>query len=146
MASDVNPGQISATAVSTAVSVQAGGKTLPAGGAASASVSATTATVAAAAAGNVGGEPQPGGAIPASVGVVKAPVGQVPQALVDLLNKHLNDSGRPAQYRVDPSSADRLIQEINPANGDVVGEFSVTEFPALARSLGVSGLLIDALA
>jgi hypothetical protein len=131
MASDVNPGQISATAVSTtvstavstAVSVSAGGKTLPGG---------TT--------------PAPVGAVQAPLGAVKAPVSATPQALVDLLNKHLNDSGRPAQYRVDPGSAEQLIQEINPANGDVVGEFSVTEFPALARSIGVSGLLIDALA
>ncbi len=127
MASDVNPGPISATAVSTAVgtavSVQAGGKVLPPGGSGAAPAVAPATS---AAAGKVGGA--------------------APQAIADLLNKHLNDSGRPAQYRVDPGSADRLIQEINPANGDVVGEFSVTEFPALARSIGVSGLLIDALA
>jgi uncharacterized FlaG/YvyC family protein len=66
------------------------------------------------------------------------------QALVAQLNKHLNDSGRPDQYRVDPSSGDKVIQQINPATGDVIGEFLVSEFPALARSVGVSGgVLID---
>jgi uncharacterized FlaG/YvyC family protein len=59
--------------------------------------------------------------------------------LVRQLNKHLNDSGRPDQYRVDPSSDNKVIQQINPATGDVIGEFSVTEFPALARSVGMSG-------
>jgi hypothetical protein len=75
-----------------------------------------------------------------------APRGADPQSLVNLLNKHLNDSGRPDQFRVDPASPDKLIQQINPANGDVVGEFSVNEFPALARSIGASGLIVDSLA
>ena len=65
------------------------------------------------------------------------------QTLVAQLNKALNDSGRPNQYRVDPSSGDKMIQQINPANGAVVGEFLATEFPALARSVGVSGALFD---
>lgn len=65
------------------------------------------------------------------------------QTLVAQLNKALNDSGRPDQYRVDPSSDDKMIQQINPANGAVVGEFLATEFPALARSVGVSGVLFD---
>jgi hypothetical protein len=67
--------------------------------------------------------------------------------LVTQLNKHLNDSGRPDQYRVDPASS-TTIQEINPATGAVIGEFSASEFPALARSTGASspGLLIDSLA
>jgi uncharacterized FlaG/YvyC family protein len=65
-------------------------------------------------------------------------------ALVRQLNKHLNDSGRPDQYRVDPSSGNKVIQQINPATGDVIGEFSAIEFPALARSVGISGgALID---
>jgi hypothetical protein len=65
------------------------------------------------------------------------------QALVAQLNKHLNDSGRPDQFRVDPSS-DKVIQQINPANGEVVGEFLISEFPALARSVGVTGgALVD---
>jgi uncharacterized FlaG/YvyC family protein len=64
-------------------------------------------------------------------------------ALVQQLNKYLNDSGRANQFRVDPTSRDQTIQEINPSNGEVIGEFSVAEFPALARSLGVSGILVD---
>jgi hypothetical protein len=65
------------------------------------------------------------------------------QTQVALLNKYLNDSGRPDEYRVDPASDAKLIQQINPATGAVVGEFSASEFPALARSVGVSGALID---
>ncbi len=65
------------------------------------------------------------------------------QAQVALLNKYLNDSGRPDQFRVDPSSGSKLIQQINPATGAVVGEFLASEFPALARSVGVSGVLVD---
>jgi hypothetical protein len=65
------------------------------------------------------------------------------QALVAQLNKHLNDSGYPNQYRVDPNSNGKLIQQINPASGEVVGEFQISEFPALARSVGVSGALVD---
>ncbi|HEY4971105.1 MAG TPA: flagellar protein FlaG [Steroidobacteraceae bacterium] len=67
-------------------------------------------------------------------------------ALVAQLNKYLNDSGRPDQFRVDPASRGTTIQEINPATGEVIGQFSVTEFPELARSLGVSGVLVDSLA
>ena len=66
------------------------------------------------------------------------------EALVAQLNKHLNDSGRPDQYRVDPSSGNKVIQQINPATGGVIGEFLISEFPALARSVGVAGgVLID---
>ena len=65
------------------------------------------------------------------------------QTLVTQLNKALNESGRPDQYRVDPSSGDKMIQQINPASGAVVGEFLASEFPALARSVGISGLLFD---
>jgi hypothetical protein len=68
-----------------------------------------------------------------------------PQTLVEQVNKYLNDSGRPNQFRVNPNSAD-YIQEVNPATGAVVAEYSATEFPALARSVGASGLLIDDLA
>jgi hypothetical protein len=72
------------------------------------------------------------------------PVDQSAQALVAQLNKHLNDSGRPDQFRVDPSSGNKIIQQINPANGEVVGEFLISEFPALARSVGITGgALID---
>jgi uncharacterized FlaG/YvyC family protein len=64
-------------------------------------------------------------------------------SLVAQLNKFLNDSGRPNQFRVDPTSSNQTIQEINPATGEVIGEFAAIEFPALARSLGVSGMLVD---
>jgi uncharacterized FlaG/YvyC family protein len=66
------------------------------------------------------------------------------EALVAQLNKHLNDSGRADQYRMDPSSDNKVIQQINPATGAVIGEFLASEFPALARSVGMSGgMLID---
>jgi uncharacterized FlaG/YvyC family protein len=65
------------------------------------------------------------------------------QTLVAHLNKLLNDSGRPYQYRVDPTSDNKVIQEVNPATGQVVGEFQASEFPALASNLGVSGLLVN---
>ena len=67
------------------------------------------------------------------------------QAQVAILNKFLNDSGKPEQFRVDPASDNKLIQEINPANGEVIGEFSAAEFPALAKSVGISGVLINRL-
>jgi hypothetical protein len=65
------------------------------------------------------------------------------RAQVALLNKYLNESGRPDQFRVAPQADANLIQEINPATGEVIAEYSAIEFPALARSLGVSGGLID---
>src|ERR1700678_3998720 len=43
-----------------------------------------------------------------------------PQALVDLLNKNLNDSGRRDQFRAGPPS-NEFLQQINPATGAVVG-------------------------
>ncbi len=73
-------------------------------------------------------------------------VGTQPQTLVNLLNKQLNDSGRPDQFRIAPNSGAALIQQINPATGAVVGEFAASEFPALARSVGVAGALIDGFA
>jgi len=63
--------------------------------------------------------------------------------LVAQLNKHFNDTGRPDQFRVDPSSGNKVIQQINTATGDVVGEFLISEFPALARSVGITGGLVD---
>jgi hypothetical protein len=79
--------------------------------------------------------PQPG----------KPPAAPAPDvgAQVALLNKYLNDSGKPDQFRVAPDSDDKLIQQINPANGAVIGEFPVSEFAALARSVGISGVLVD---
>ena len=65
------------------------------------------------------------------------------RAQVALLNKYLNDSGKPEQFRLDPSSDGKLIQQVNPASGEVVGEFPAGEFPALARSMGISGVVVD---
>jgi hypothetical protein len=142
MASDGNPGKLAVTSViqgSQAIppigSHPSSGKSLPAAG---------KKTPAAAAAGSVRTE--------RTADAVRAthngppPRNSDPQSLVDLLNKNLNDSGRPDQFRLDPASGDQLIQQINPANGAVVAEFSVDEFPALARSVGATGLLIDNLA
>jgi hypothetical protein len=139
MASDGQPVQIPVTSLvhgsqaPTTVRNQQSGKTLPqSGNAATAAAAATVHTAPAAKA-----------AAPIPV-KPPAPV-QVPvaQAQVAVLNKHLNDSGRPAQFRVDPSSGDKLIQEINPANGQVIAEYSATEFAALARSVGISGVIVD---
>jgi hypothetical protein len=65
------------------------------------------------------------------------------QARVQLLNKSLNDSGKPDQFRVAPDSDDKLIQQVNPANGEVIAEFPASEFAALARSVGISGVIVD---
>jgi hypothetical protein len=62
---------------------------------------------------------------------------------VQLLNKSLNDSGKPDQFRVDPTSDGKSIQQVNPANGEVIAEFPASEFAALARSLGISGAVVD---
>ena len=125
MASDGNPGSILITSLvqgrqapAAANAQPAGGKTVPAGGN----------NVSGAAAGG-----QDAGHAAAAD----------PQSLVNSLNKYLNDSGRPDQFRLDPASRNKLIQEINPATGAVIGEFSIAEFPALARSIGATSLLID---
>jgi hypothetical protein len=97
-------------------------------------------------------QPRSGKILPVSGKSAAPPAVQEPQvarstptieALVAQLNKHFNDSGRPNQFRVDPNSDNKLIQQINPASGEVVGEFLVSEFPALARSVGVTGVLVD---
>jgi hypothetical protein len=122
MAIDANPVQIPATSVhgSQAPTTVAGsGKSLPPAG---------NATVAAANA-------RPGSAATTSAGNL--------QAQVALLNKSLNDSGRPDQYRVAPNSDSTLIQEVNPATGAVIAEYPAITFPALAKSLGISSALID---
>jgi hypothetical protein len=64
------------------------------------------------------------------------------QAQVAFLNKYLNESGRPDQFRVDPNTA-TLIQELNPATGEVIAEYSAISFPELAKSVGISSALID---
>ena len=65
-----------------------------------------------------------------------------PQVLVNQINKYLNDSGQADQFRLDPDSSS-YIQQVNPASGAVVARYAVSEFPALARSIGASSLLID---
>jgi hypothetical protein len=65
------------------------------------------------------------------------------QSQVAFLNKYLNDSGKPDQFRVAPNSNAQLIQEINPATGAVIGEYPAIAFPALAKSLGISSAVID---
>jgi hypothetical protein len=136
MASNSDPVLIPATSLvhgsqapTTVVVQQSGGKSLPQSGNALAlsAVSAASAV-----------SPPASAAKSAS-----APEKPDLQAQVALLNKYLNDSGRPDQFRVDPSSGAKLIQQINPATGAVVGEFLASEFPALARSVGVSGALVD---
>jgi biotin operon repressor len=44
---------------------------------------------------------------------------------------------------VDPNSDAMLIQEVNPANGAVIAEYSAVSFPELAKSLGISSAVID---
>ncbi len=65
------------------------------------------------------------------------------QEQVQLLNKYLNDSGKPDQFRVAPDSDGKLIQQVNPANGEVIAEFPASEFAALARSVGISGVVVN---
>ena len=65
-------------------------------------------------------------------------------ALLAQLNKHLQSSGRPNHYKLDSSTGHRVIQEINPDTSEVVSEIPASEFKALAQSLGISGLLLDA--
>jgi hypothetical protein len=69
------------------------------------------------------------------------PVRPDPATQVAILNKFLNDSGRPSQFRA--SSNNKLIDEINPANGKVIAQYPVDEFAELARSVGISGALVN---
>ena len=92
--------------------------------------------------------PQGGKAVPVQVSTAdrKQPPQELPppdaKSLVVALNKFLNNSGRPNQFRVDPAATTQ-IQEINPANGAVVGQFAISEFRALAQSIGAVSLLVD---
>jgi hypothetical protein len=142
MASDGNPGKLAVTSlihgsqpIQPVSGQQSSGKFLPAGGknAPPAAAAGSVSTQAAADAVAAGRKAPP-------------PRNTDPQSMVEILNKPLNDSGRPDQYRLDPTSGDKVIQQINPANGAVIGEFSVDEFPTLARSVGATGVLIDSLA
>jgi hypothetical protein len=90
--------------------------------------------------------PLPGNAASATAAGAKAAAANRStdlQAQVAVLNRYLNDSGRPDQFRVDPNSNSTLIQEVNPASGAVIAEYPAITFPELARSLGVSRALID---
>ena len=64
-------------------------------------------------------------------------------ALVQQLNRHVQNSGRLNQYKLDSSSGRDVIQEINPDTKQVVSEIPANEFKALAQELGISGLLVD---
>jgi hypothetical protein len=86
---------------------------------------------------------QPSGKVLPQAGKPAAAAAPNVAAQVALLNKYLNDSGKPDQFRVDPASDNTLIQQINPANGKVIGEFPASEFAALARSVGISGVIVD---
>jgi hypothetical protein len=154
MASDVSLG--TTTGVFQAIGVQtAGGKNVPQGGK---TAPATVALTPVGAASPQSGKTAPVSAAPSPAAPSKpsaaandstspaaknaASLPSDPQTLADQVNKFLNETGRSDQFRVDPSSAD-YIQQINPSSGAVIAEYLVSEFPALARSIGASGLLID---
>jgi hypothetical protein len=143
MASDGNPGQVpvasfvqGSQAAQPISSQSGGGKSLPLGG----KIAASPGDAAGATAGSSAAASTPTG------GKAVVQPSTDPQDLVQQLNKYLNDSGRPDQFRLDPASGGKRIQQVNPATGTVIAEFSATEFPALARSVGVAGLLFDSLA
>ena len=87
--------------------------------------------------------PSSGNILPRSGRPAAPPAAPNLQAQVQLLNKFLNDSGKPDQFRVAPDSDDKIIQQVNPATGEVIAEFPASEFAALARSVGISGVLVD---
>jgi len=140
MASDVKSGQIPITspvhgsqAPKPVASEQPRGKPLPLGGKSGGSNAASS--------------------TPSAKHPIQVPANPVPplratdpQTVVTALNNFLNTSGRPDQFRIAPGSGNKLIQQVNPATGEVVGEFPVDEFPALARGIGATGLLINSLA
>jgi hypothetical protein len=136
MASDGQPVQIPAVSLvhgsqaPTTIKVPQSGNPLPPGGNAATSAAAAKLGAAAKAA-----QPPPQPPVPVRSSDA--------QSQVTFLNKFLNDSGKPAQFRVDPTSGNKLIQEVNPANGEVIAEYSATEFAALARSVGISGAIVD---
>jgi hypothetical protein len=125
MASDGDPGKIPATSLvhgsqaPTTVVIRSGGNALPQSG--SVAAQAAKASIAA---------------------KTSEPLNSAPHALVTFLNKYLNESGRPDQFRIDPTS-DANIQEVNPATGAVIAQYSAAEFPALARSIGATSGLLD---
>jgi hypothetical protein len=153
MASDGKPVQIPVTSlvhgsqapttvvIRALTAAQAAGATAPASATAAAQASAAQTSAALAGATLAAGTPA--GATQTSA----PPTGETvhstsPTALVTFLNKFLNESGRADQFRVDPTS-DTNIQEVNPATGEVIAQYSADEFPALARSVGLTGGLVD---
>jgi hypothetical protein len=84
-----------------------------------------------------------GNILPPSGKAAAPPAAPNLEAQVQLLNKYLNNSGKPDQFRVAPDSDDKLIQQVNPANGEVLAEFPASEFAALARSVGISGVVVN---
>jgi uncharacterized FlaG/YvyC family protein len=64
-------------------------------------------------------------------------------ALLAQLNSRFNTSGQADQFRLNVESGHRVIQQINPESGEVIGEFPESEFPALAQGLGGPGALFD---
>jgi uncharacterized FlaG/YvyC family protein len=64
-------------------------------------------------------------------------------ALVAQLNQRLNDSGRPFEFRLDTAGGRNVIQQVNPASGDVVAEYPEAEFPILAEGLSSAGYLVN---
>ena len=163
MSSDANPITLSVTSLGqgsqapTAANIQvSGGTSLPAGGQSPSQTAHAVGTsnttrkdfgasdaVAAATSASSNAKAAPREAQAKSV----SPPAKSPdvQVFVAQLNKHLNTTGRPDLYRVDPQSESN-IQEVNPANGQVIAQFAASEFPTLARSVGASGLLFDSLA
>jgi hypothetical protein len=140
MASDVKSGQISITspvhgsqASKSVVSQQPSGKALPPGGKLGGSTAASSAA-------------QPKHAVQVPANPVPPVRTTDPQTLVTALNNFLNTSGRPDEFRIAPGSGNKLIQQVNPSTGEVVGVFPVDEFPALARGIGATGLLVNSLA
>ncbi len=142
MANDGQPVQIPATSLvhgsqaPTTVKIQRGGNPVPQSG-----KDLQSLAVAAASAAKAVAAPVVSAAQAAAVDQPAASPKNDAAAQVALLNKFLNDSGRPVQFR--PSQDDKSIQEINPANGAVIAEYSAAEFAALARSVGISGALVN---
>jgi uncharacterized FlaG/YvyC family protein len=89
--------------------------------------------------------PRSGENLPAKAVVGASPVRKKPdaEALVSQLNKPLNESGRPDQFRLDTSAGRNVIQQVDPNTGEVVAEYSEAEFPMLAQGLSGAGRLVD---
>ena len=80
---------------------------------------------------------------PASIPSVHAPEKPDAAALVIQLNKHVSNSGRPDQFRLDAAAGRIVIQQVKPDSGEVIAEYPEAEFPTLAQGLSGVGLLIN---